>query len=338
MASMDPALIAERLGLGRPLRPAEVLKVDELQPVWKVETASGSWVLKTIRPAGDFWYGVAAQAGAFEAAAWHSGLDMPEPYLPETDAVGLWVKVDEGPVEKPLYAKAARFLEGAHATPPLNAPLAEWAGGTVAALERLGIEADPAVDTYETLQLQSDWDIWLGEGRDLGVLDAAQARALKDAAVRIAEIVRPALASKPVDLVMHRDFSYLNILVTSEGPRLLDFDSAGAKVPWWELVAVAFELAAPDLGVMRPERRTVEACLTGYAAAGGRIGAADESAFTGMLLGRLSSTAWELWISCGHRGVNAATQAKYAPIVRDSVVALTELLDAAPTWATWLKA
>lgn len=328
---MDAGLVAERLGLGRLLAPAEVLKADELQPAWKVTTASGPWVVKTVRPWGDFWLGVAAQAGAFEAAAWHAGVDMPEPYLPEA-GVGLWVEVDPN-----LYARALRFLEGEHVTPPLSAPLAEWAGGTVAALERLAIAPDPAVDTFQALQLESDWDLWLREARELGVLDAAQARALKEASVRVAAIVESAMASKPVELVVHRDFSYLNILVTSDGPKLLDFDSANAKVPWWELVSVAFELAAPDLGVMRPERRTVEACLKGYAAAGGRIGATDESAFTGMIAGRLSSTAWELWMACGHRGVNAATMEKYTAIVRDSIGELTRLLDNAPTWATWLR-
>jgi len=300
--------------------------------VWRFDTESGPWVVKVDKPWGDFWYGVAAQGGKFEAAAWDAGVAMAEPHRPVSDGVGLWQPIGEG-----RLAKAARFLEGAHPVPPLSAPLAEWAGGTVAALARLGIVADPAVDADYVIHPQDEWDEWLGEARDLGVLDAEQARALKDASIRIAEITEAGLASKPVKLVMHRDFSYLNILVTAEGPVLLDFDSAGPSVPWWEMISVAWELAGPGLGVMEPERALVEAGLAGYAAAGGPIGATDESAFTGQLAGRLSSTAWELWMACGHRNASPASQAQLGRHLRLSIPALTTMLDALPTWATWLK-
>jgi hypothetical protein len=330
---MEPAALADRLGLGPLLRPATPLKDAERYLVWKAETPSGTWVMKTDRPWGDFWYGLAAQTGRLEAAAWKAGIPMAEPHFPETDEYGLWQPLGDG-----AFGKAARFLDGTHPDKPLAPPLAAWAGATVAALAALAVPVDDEVEGADhRLHPPHEWDEWLGQARDLGVLDAGQARDLKDAAVRIAAIAEAGRADEAPVLVMHRDMSHLNIMVAADGPALLDFDSAGPQEPWWELISVALELAGPDLGVMRPERRAFEDCVAGYADAGGRIGATDESAFVGVLLGRLSSTAWQLWMACGHRGGSAAMRAEMGRDLRASVVALTEMLAAAPTWASWLR-
>ena len=110
MPIMQPEDVVERIGLGTLLRPAEALKTDELSPVWKLETDTGIWVVKTSKPWGDYWLGVVAQAGALETAAWRAGLDMPEPFIPASTETGLWHPIGEG-----HFAKAVRFLEGAPA-------------------------------------------------------------------------------------------------------------------------------------------------------------------------------------------------------------------------------
>ncbi|WP_158630434.1 aminoglycoside phosphotransferase family protein [Glycomyces terrestris] len=329
---MDPAAAAAALGLGALRGPAEALKRDEHSPVWRLDTDSGTWVVKATVPHGDYWHADVAQTGRLEAAAWRAGVDMAEPLVPAGAASGLWVAVGGG-----AYARAARFLDGRHAPAPVPPRLAAWAGATFAALERLAVAPDPsgAGDYASRFHPESDWDEWLGQARDLGVLDTAQAGALKDAAMRIAALGEA--AEKPAEVVVHGDFSHLNIMVTPEGPKLIDFDSGGPNVPWWELVAIAVEMGAPALGVMEPDRASVEACVAGYAAAGGTPGPADESAFTGILTGRLASTAWQLWMACGHRGGSAAQRAQFGRDVRASVTALTTMLEAVPTWAAWLK-
>jgi hypothetical protein len=329
---MEPAQAAAALGLGQVTGPVEILKADEPHPVWKLTTESGAWVVKFEVPWGDAWRGQAAQAGRFEAAAWKAGVDMAEPLIPADDAAGLWTKVGDD-----LYARAARFLEGAHSPAPVPPDVARWAGATFAALERLAIPADPAVDDGTAIHPESDWDDWLSQARDLGVLDADQARTLKDAAMRINALDAAARAEHPPRLVVHRDFSHLNVHLTPDGPKLLDFDWAGPNTAWGELVSIAIEMGAPGLGVMEPDRASVEACLAGYTAAGGTPGPADESAFTAILTGRLASTAWELWVACGHRGGSAEHRAQFGRTVRASVAALAAMLDAVPTWAAWLK-
>jgi hypothetical protein len=67
------------------------------------------------------------------------------------------------------------------------------------------------------------------------------------------------------------------------------------------------------------------------------IGPTDETAFTGMLSGRLASTAWELWMACGHRGGGPELRAEFTRIVRVSVAALTTMVESTPRWAAWLR-
>ncbi|MCD0444140.1 aminoglycoside phosphotransferase family protein [Glycomyces sp. A-F 0318] len=329
---MDVTRATEQLGLGRSLRPPVVLQENEQLPVWKVETDSGAWVVKLQRPWGDFWLGMAAQTGALEAAAWEAGVAMPEPHSTYLGEAGLW-----RPVGEDVYARAMRFVEGGHPAPPVAEPLAAWAGGVVAVLEALAIPADPEVVGDYRTHPDEEWDEWFAQAERLGVLDAGQVRAFRHAVARTEEILRADPLAKRPKLVMHRDISYNNVLEGPDGPVLLDFDAAGAQVPWWELVCTAFELAAPGLGVMRPERRVVEACLSGYLAAGGRPGPTDESAFTGMLAGRVSVATWQLWMACGHRGGSPELQARFGRDVRDSVEAATIMLETVPTWAAWLE-
>ncbi|WP_460496859.1 phosphotransferase enzyme family protein [Glycomyces tarimensis] len=330
---MEPAQVAERLGLGGLRRPASVLKSGEPHPVWKLATASGPWVVKVVRPWGDFWQGVVAQAGKLELAAWQAGVAMPEPLPPPSAETGLW-----RPIGEDHYARACRFLEGTRPTAPLAPHLAKWTGTVTAAFEQLAIEADPGVDADFNTHPESDWDDWLAQAKRLGVLDVDGARELKDLAARINAIVGETLASGPVKLVMHRDTSPDNILVTADGPVLLDFDHAGPQVPWWELIGIAFSEASPDLGRVEPDRATVEACLNGYAAAGGRIGATDETAFTGLLALRLSYAAYQLWMACGHRGGSRELQAAFGQGLRDSITALTAQVKLTKAWAAWLRA
>ncbi|THV39809.1 phosphotransferase enzyme family protein [Glycomyces buryatensis] len=330
---MDAAQVAEQLGLGRSRRPATALKDEEGSWAWKVDTDSGAWVVKVNNDWGDHYARAIEQAGQLEIGAWRAGVAMPEPFIPDAATVGLWQPIGEN-----RFARALRFLDGEHPTTPLAPEVAHWTGATIAALARLAIPADPTIDFAFNPHPESDWDEWLDQAIDLGVLDKEAARALKDAAMYINPITEAALASPPEKLIVHSDISFANILLTADGPALLDFDGAAPGVPWWELIATAFGLDGTDIRTMEPERTTVDNCLAGFADAGGGIGPTDETAFTGMLAGRLASTAWELWMACGHRGGGPELHAEFTRAVRLSVSALTTMVGSTPEWATWLRA
>jgi Ser/Thr protein kinase RdoA (MazF antagonist) len=332
MHGMEPAEVAGQLGLGALRRPVTALKdVEGSARVWKADTDSGAWVVKVGDDWGDYARSI-EQAGELEVAAWKAGVGMPEPFIPEAATVGLWQ-----PIGEHQYARALRFLDGEHPASPLDPTVAHWTGATIAALEKLAIPADPAIDYAFNIYPESDWDEWLTQAIDLGVLDREAARALKAAAMFINPIIEAAQASPPEKLVVHSDISFANVLITADGPALLDFDGAAPGVPWWEVIATAFGLDGFDVRSMEPKRDTVDNCLEGFANAGGRIGPTDERAFTGFLAGRLASTAWELWMACGHRGGGPELHAEFTRAVNLSVPALSTMIESVPEWTAWLR-
>jgi hypothetical protein len=137
--------------------------------------------------------------------------------------------------------------------------------------------------------------------------------------------------------VLHRDVSRVNILLTDAGPQLLDFDSAGPQVPWWEAVGHFFALASPDLGRVEPDRRSIDAAVAGFHDAGGELGPATPEAFTGKLAADLSYTAFLLWNACGHRGGDAAWHRRCARDMQRSLDTLSSIAASAQRWSTWLK-
>ncbi|MFE9707230.1 aminoglycoside phosphotransferase family protein [Streptomyces sp. NPDC005930] len=330
---MNLAQAAERLGLGQLLDVPLPLKDDERSPVWKAVTDSGSWVVKIAQPGGDFWLPMAAQAGTLEAAAWEIGVAMPEPQSTTLGEAGLWRPIGDG-----FYARAVRFAEGAHPTGPMPESSAAWAGGLVADLARCAIPADPTVGGDYSPHSREEWEEWCAQAERLEVLSAEHVRILKLSVERTEAMIEDQQERWQSRLVMHRDIRHQNILTNSGGPVLLDFDAAGAQDPWWELVYTAFQLAGFDRGPGVPERRAVEACLSGYVAAGGVVGAVDESAFTGMFAGHVGVAAWELWVACGHRGGSPEYQAGFAQRLRESVNTMAMMREAMPTWVTWLEA
>ncbi|MER6232616.1 MULTISPECIES: phosphotransferase [Streptomyces] len=330
---MNLVCAAERLGLGPLLGAPLLLKDDEQGPVWKAATDSGLWVVKLNRPWGDFWLPMAAQAGALEVAAWETGVAMPEPQSTTLAEAGLWRPIGDG-----VYARAVRFVQGSHPTAPTSEALAAWAGALVAELARCAIPADPGVDGDYRSYSQAEWEEWFAQAEHLEVLSAEHIRVLRLSVEQAEAMVADQQELWRSKLVMHRDIRHQNVLTGSGGPVLLDFDAAGAQEPWWELVFTAFGLAGFGRGLEMPKRRIVEACLSGYVAAGGAIGAVDESAFTGMFASRVGTAAWLLWMACGHRGGSPEYQAGFARRLRESVEAMAVMLKATPTWAAWLAA
>lgn len=166
--------VAERLGLGRLLDAPVLLKDDEQNPVWKAITVSGAWAVKVVRPWGDFWLPMAAQAGALEAAAWKAGVTMAEPQSTTLGKAGLWRPIEDG-----VYARAVRFVEGSHPIAPTSDALAAWAGGLVAGLAQCAIPADPTVDGDYRSYSPEEWEDWFTQAEQLEVLSAEHVRIFK---------------------------------------------------------------------------------------------------------------------------------------------------------------
>jgi hypothetical protein len=156
-------------------------------------------------------------------------------------------------------------------------------------------------------------------------------------AAEVGPVVAAGQEAMPRAQLLHHDVSGVNIRITARGPVLLDFDSAKANVPWWEVTGHAFNLAATELGRSEPDRVTFDAILTAYIAAAGEPGAEDETAFTGMLADRLHFAAFMLWLACGHRGGTIEQRAKAALDLVGAIETLPVIASNISAWASWLR-
>jgi aminoglycoside phosphotransferase (APT) family kinase protein len=189
-----------------------------------------------------------------------------------------------------------------------------WLGATLATIVRLDLPADPAAEAAYVLHPAADWTQWTDDARLLGVVTEATA------------FVEAALDTEGLSAVrlMHRDMSLRNILVGPDGPLLLDFDSAGPEVPWWEFVSQTFHATT--------DPRLVRVAVRAF----GGTGPTGASAFAGMVRGLLESTAYELWLAEGHRPVSPARRAAAVQTVRRAADGIAEVLRHAPERAGWL--
>ncbi len=326
----EVARIATALGLGTLQGEPANLKPADSNPAWAAETDRGQWIIKAAVPPGAWWFEAMSQAGALELATRHAGIRTPDPADERGDA-GLWHDVGGE-----FYARACRWVVGSHPTPPLEPDLANWLGAALAAIEQTRLPADPASDSGYRLHPQAEWLEWIGEAVAAGRLDETSASGLAALVSDLNDVIAAGRGQASAYQRLHRDVSAVNILVTDSGPVLLDFDHAGPQVPWWEFVSNTFNLASPALGLTEPSRATVDAALAAYSAAGGEVGQADLTAFTGVLAARLSFAAYLLWISCGHRGSAPDHQVQASLALQEALMTLPNLRNGIERWAGWL--
>jgi hypothetical protein len=284
--------VAEAFDLGTVTRPARRLRGRSDAHVWALDTDRGQWVAKLqarVPPAGDNleWHARAA------------GVTTAPPVLPVTPVPGarFWASTPVGP------ARVWRRLTGAQPAVPADRSVAAWLGHSIATMASLRLPAAP---------VQASEVDCVGLEKELA------------AAVREMEgILREARPHRPTVVLSHRDISRRNVLVTGDGPVLLDFDHAGPQAPWWELVHHSFLLSCHDLGREEPDPTTIGLMVEAYADAGGEVGPADLTAYGGLLGGLLDWVA----ASVGTGDVQALRQAEQSlPLVARSLERWTALL------------
>jgi Ser/Thr protein kinase RdoA (MazF antagonist) len=329
------AAAAEHFGLGELVAPPRPLAGFSPAGVWALDTVDGRWVVKSMRPQHAWQVEGMRRSGALELTAYRAGVAVPRPVPPLAGGVGLWLPVDG------TYLRVSERVAGDPPAVPAEVGVARWLGETVAAIARLGLPADLTAAAYPVHSLE-EWTEWLAHCRTAGLLSGIEHAALTDAVAAGTELVGSAMARAPRFLLAHRDISRPNILVTGAGPMLLDFDHAGPEVAWWELVHHVFLLSCVRLGQDEPVPAVIRAAVQAYADAGGEVGAADETAFAGLVRGMLEWTAFSAWLGLGLRRLGpvrsmARRQAEAAGFVREASRVLPVLLASLPRWSTRLR-
>jgi Ser/Thr protein kinase RdoA (MazF antagonist) len=271
-------LVAAAFGLGRPTGPLTPLTFRSSQ-TWTIKTPDGRLLIKHV-PAED-WRDDFARAMRFEEQALAAGIAMGRPVLPPTPALGCAVEV-----EGLGLLRAYEWIDGR--------PLADtddvsaWLGRTLATLHRIEPAGTSAgAPNWYRMHEPDLWAGWLREGERLG---KPWAPALRD---RMADILSAANWVERVfvqadDLVMtHRDLEPWNVLMTGDGPVLIDWDVAGPDSARLEAAQATLSFSTraglPDPAVVR---RTVQA----YVDNGGAAFSGEDVVVrrVGLRLGRLA--------------------------------------------------
>ncbi|MDG9704657.1 phosphotransferase enzyme family protein [Streptomyces sp. DH37] len=336
---LEPSGIAAAFGLGRPLGgPRPLANGDHPSGTRVLTTERGRWTVKTGRLLGDWHREEMRRTHRLESAALAAGVPMPRPVEPPRPAAGYW--------HVPAGGEAVRVTEWVEGHDlrrygPADASLAEaagWTGRTLGRIALLGLEDADGRDGGRPPHPVDEWREWVAEAEAGGHAVAAPARSLLPVVEEATALVLEALRERPRAVLVHGDVSRANVLRTPAGFALIDWDSAGAEVPWWDAVGVAFRFATPFNGpAAEGDPRVVRPLVEGYLDRGGPAGPADASAFAGMLRGQLASTAWCLWLALGHRRADAARRAFGLDLVTAAARELPRVLRSLDRWAALLR-
>jgi aminoglycoside phosphotransferase (APT) family kinase protein len=217
-------VIAAAFNLGVPVGELVFVRRGDTD-TWRLDAESGGYFVKGYWPetGGQFTSGglldQLAVAMPFEERALSAGVAQAEPVPPVDPLLG-WVTR----IEDRLF-RVYRWIESRAVRPEDD--IAEWLGRTMAMVHQLQpLDQVGLPDWWRAaIRPRSDWEEWFTEARERGEPWADQAW---DRLPRILELtarIEDVCETAP-DLVMtHGDFKSHNLLMTANGPVLIDWDS-----------------------------------------------------------------------------------------------------------------
>lgn len=244
---------------------------------WRLGTTTGQYFLKGYRDssAGHFMAGsLRAQleaAMAFEREAFEAGVDMPEPIQPAEAVNGNgWLTEIEG-----RLFRAYRWVESR----PVRSDddISGWLGGTMARIHRLRPLPNTGLPGWwrGAIQPQDAWEESIaaaaGRGKPWAELASDRLPHILERTNRIERLCDGTVTPPPDCVTTHGDFKTHNLLMTSTGPLLIDWDSVRVDSAALEAARVAYIFGAGELDAM-------QRVLRPYVAAGGDLEWAGEDA------------------------------------------------------------
>jgi hypothetical protein len=284
-------VIGAAFDLGEPIGGLVLVRRGDTD-TWRLETTSGSYFVKGYwsSTGGQFvpggLLGQLAVAMSFEERALAAGIDLAEPVLPVDPVIG-WVTRIEGRV-----FRVHQWIEHRALLPEDD--IAEWLGRTMARVHRLQpLDRGGLPDWWRTaLRPRAAWEEWFTEAHERG---KAWSELGWDRLPEIVELTAriSSMCEVAGDTVMtHGDFKTHNLLMTSRGPVLIDWDSVRIDSAALETGRVAHIFGG---GELEPIRRI----LTAYVEAGGDLTWTGPDLFLGVARKHLHSLFEHVVVALG---------------------------------------
>jgi Ser/Thr protein kinase RdoA (MazF antagonist) len=239
MSVAAAAVVAERFGLGAPLKAPAYADRGELGRIWRLDTDRGSWAVK------ELLYPVAEAAAAadvaFQLAAAAAGVPLPGPVLTRDRTVLLAGEVAGS------AAAALRVYEWADLVP------GEWVTpgevGTVAAhLHRVEHPAAGPVHAWFAEPIgEPAWRELAATAHDAGAAWAGPLRRWLPELIALDGVIEPPRPERV--RTCHLDLNMENVRrAPGRGVVVLDWENSGPAQPERELAAILADLAADPPG------------------------------------------------------------------------------------------
>lgn len=282
-----PELVASAFALGRPTSGLQPIQVSSYE-TWRLDTSSGSYLVKRLWSGADpSWRSQYETSMELERRAREAGIATAVPVRPVDPLFGWATRISGHGVWR-----AYEWLE--HTRPAAASVGERWFGETLALLHTLCPLGDGAEPEWRWLGVHSrdSWRRWQAAAVAAGKPWAATLDAGIDQVLAVTDHVRRVYETAPDHIVSHLDFGPWNVLRTTNGLVLIDWESAAPTTATAELGRGVAAFGEDDPGRMR---RLIRA----YQAAGGVVAGRPEDLFSWQLTQHLSGLTERIKIALG---------------------------------------
>ncbi|MEV5967321.1 aminoglycoside phosphotransferase family protein [Kribbella sp. NPDC051952] len=251
---------------------------------WRLNTSTGSYFVKGYFPTtaqfnGEHLTDQLAAAMAFERRAFDAGVDMPEPIMPTDPVLGWLTRIED------RLFRVYPWIE--HRS---GGDVSTWLARTMLQVHQLQPLDEVGLPQWwrQAIHPPATWQGWSTNDRDWAELYADSLPHILAVTERIAD-----LCDHVPDLVTtHGDFKPHNLVISADGPVLVDWDSVRTDSAALEAARVAYIFAAGN------PQQTRE-ILTAYAAAGGNLAWPGPDLFLSVARNHIQVLSEQIRVSLG---------------------------------------
>jgi hypothetical protein len=310
--------IAKAFGLGRPVEPLTPVQHTSFE-TWRLRTGSADYLVKRLWGLEDPpWWTRIEQGMALESAALSQGLPIARPVEPPDPVFGYAARVDDfGTVR--LY----EWID--HRTLKDADDVAPWLGRVAAALHGLmPLTGEQPEWRWWGVFPRERWEEWALLGR-------SQGKPWADALWRqvgffddLGQSIRAAFTTADDQVLSHGDLEPYNVLVSPEGPVLIDWESVACESATLEIGRAAVSFGGDDTG-------RISRVLEQYVDSGGVLAPIGDDLFLRKVSLRLCHLAEELDVQVGRESAPGWMQGQ------DLTALISQDLHAIPQVVTHLR-